>query len=122
MKRIFAAVVAFLVVVVASPAFADGPWVYNSDDHDAKAKFYDYGDKVTLWKLNNAKVYVKTRAFNSSGTLTEERRGEYDGAIDSSITFNYAFAENLNVQIKVCEVKGGIVPDDCSSWVNSGKS
>lgn len=125
MRKISAAAAAAgvaLTVLAAPAAWADGPWIYNSDDHDAKAKFYDLGEKVTLWKLNNAYVYVKLEAYNSSGSLVEERRGNYDGPIDSSHTFDWAFAEGLNVYLKVCEQKGGIIPDDCSSWVYSGKS
>lgn len=102
-------------------AQAVGTWVYNSDDHDAKAKFFSYGEHVKLCKLNNAYVYVKIKAYNSAGSVVEERRGEYDGAIDSCRDFNYAFGEGLDVYIKVCEQKR-LGPDDCSAWDYQGKS
>lgn len=107
---------AALVLVSPAAAFAgtDIPWIWNSDDHDAKARFRHYGEHVDLCKHNNAevKVYVRTE---SSGS----REGTYDGAIDSCKDFNWSFTEGDWVQIKVCEVKT-LAPDDCSPWSNFG--
>ncbi|MFT4011027.1 MAG: hypothetical protein QM655_13410 [Nocardioidaceae bacterium] len=89
--------------------------VEAADRYDSPVgKAAAYWNASLVWKLNNAHVYVKLRAFDSAGTVVETRRGDYDGSIDTSTTFNWSFAENLDVQIKVCEEKGGIIPDDCT--------
>lgn len=125
MKRVSAVLSAGLASLwlLAPPASADGYYVYNSGDHDAKAKFFDYGEKVDLCKLNEAWVYVRVRYYDSSGTFVELDKKWYDGPIDSCTdpNLNYAMPENRPVDIKVCEYKAAF-PDDCSPWTGQGES
>lgn len=109
--------------LLGPPAYADGYYVYNSDDHDAKAKFFDYGEKVDLCKLNDALVYVRIRYTDSNGSLIELDKKWYDGGIDTCTDpdLNYAMPEGRPVQIKVCEYKAAF-PDDCSPWSDQGRS
>ncbi|MDN5894741.1 MAG: hypothetical protein L0H93_12020, partial [Nocardioides sp.] len=111
------AITTFGATMALAPAAYAGTnigWVWNSDDHDAKARFRNVGDHVDLCRHNNAKVKVQVRT-GRSGT----RSGSYNGAIDTCKNLNWNFDEGDWVQIKVCEVKTAF-PDDCSPWSNRG--
>lgn len=109
---------AAFVLLTPTTAFAgtNVPWIWNSDDHDAKARFRHYGEHVDLCKHNNAKVKVQVQTQTSGS-----RSGTYDGGVDSCKDFNWSFAEGDWVRIKVCEVKTAF-PDDCSPWSNYGRA
>lgn len=106
-----AALVAVFTVLLMPTAAqaAEIGWFYNSNDHDAKARFRSYGDHIDLCKLNNAKVYVD---YSNSGRSS---RVYYDGTQDTCTDINENFPEGSIVYIQVCELKT-LSPDDCSDY------
>ena len=99
---------------ITAPSFAasqDIPWIWNSGDHDAEARFESTGEHIY------AKEYEGNDYVDYDPPGAGEQRWYIPGSEDGTQKDNnLSYGEDQEFLMQVCETKFA-APDDCSAWV-----
>lgn len=99
----------FAIFGISAPAMAESDinWTWNSDDHDARARFAAEGEHFYGQELDGS-TYVHWAAGSQVSNWWIP--GDEDGNLWS---LNEGFAEGTKVTMRVCQYHDNY-PDDCS--------
>ncbi|ATM24567.1 hypothetical protein SMD44_p10068 (plasmid) [Streptomyces alboflavus] len=111
------AVGSLLTLTATTPASADGGWWYSSDHPTgAKAYFKEHGDKVTVCDIDKDGYKALVQVMTGTGSLAYQFHDNYDDGrcTSKSARSGYDLFEGRTYKFRVCIVKLGTRPADCS--------
>ncbi|MFD4475994.1 hypothetical protein ACFWPU_07745 [Streptomyces sp. NPDC058471] len=112
------AVGGLLTLTATTPASADGGWWYSRDNPTgAKAYFKEHGDKVTVCDIDKDGYKALVQVMTGNGDLAYQFHDNYDDGkcTSESARSGYDLFEDRTYKFRVCIVKIGTRPMDCSS-------